>query len=112
MYMIEPHGGFAFLIHEFPRIHLVFYVLLRKGKAVQSAQISLYKHRHSPISVFSFQRHTNEAPHTMRVQNNRTFVNICSGLLVSLLARLFSKRTSRYCHSPGVVVVVGVMQKL
>ena len=31
------------------------------------------------------------------------------------LARLFSKKTSRYCHSPGIVgggVVVGVVRKL
>ena len=32
--------------------------------------------------------------------------------LTSFLALLFSKKTSRYCHSPGVVVGGGVVQKL
>ena len=32
---------------------------------------------------------------------------------VALLARLFLKKTSRYCHSPGVgLLVVSVMRKL
>ena len=55
-------------------------------------------------------------PFIMSVKFHYVFINGVHCCMTSLLARMFSKQRSRYCHSPGVIggcdVVGGVVRKL
>ena len=49
------------------------------------------------------------------IRSQKNLFRIYNRLEIQYLARLFSKKTTRCCHSPGVVVVgggVGVVQKI